>query len=76
MASEQSAESESSSHWEDGSAYNSVWPPEFQIDADVAAAMLVAGNGRGRLSDTGWAALDAAMESDTTEDNFDGPITY
>jgi len=44
--------------------------------ADVAAAMLVAGNGRGRLSDTGWAALDAAMESDTTEDNFDGPITY
>lgn len=31
--------------------------------ADVAAAMLVAGNGRGRLSDTGWEALDAAMES-------------
>lgn len=29
--------------------------------ADVAAAMLAAGNGRGRLSDTGWDALDAAM---------------
>ena len=37
MASEQSAESESSSHWEDGSAYNSLWPPEFQIDASVRA---------------------------------------
>ncbi|MBS4730631.1 hypothetical protein MSM1_20690 [Mycobacterium sp. SM1] len=34
--------------------------------ADVAAAMLVAGNGRGRLSDSGWDALDAAMESDDT----------
>lgn len=32
--------------------------------ADVAAAMLVAGNGRGRLSDAGWDALDAAMVSD------------
>jgi hypothetical protein len=32
--------------------------------ADVAAAMLVAGNGRGRLSDTGWEALDEAMVSD------------
>lgn len=30
--------------------------------ADVAAAMLVAGNGRGRLSDSGWGALGAAME--------------
>jgi hypothetical protein len=30
--------------------------------ADVAAAMLVAGNGRGRLSDSGWDALDAAMD--------------
>lgn len=29
--------------------------------ADVAAAMLVAGNGRGRLSDAGWDALDGAM---------------
>lgn len=29
--------------------------------ADVAAAMLVAGDGRGRLSDSGWEALDAAM---------------
>ena len=32
--------------------------------ADVAAAMLVAGNGRGRLSDAGWDALDAAMADD------------
>lgn len=30
--------------------------------ADMAAAMLAAGNGRGRLSDTGWDALDAAMD--------------
>ena len=30
--------------------------------ADVAAAMLAAGNGKGRLSDTGWQALDFAME--------------
>jgi hypothetical protein len=30
--------------------------------ADMAAAMLVAGNGKGRLSDTGWEALDAALE--------------
>ena len=29
--------------------------------ADVAAAMLVAGDGRGCLSDSGWEALDAAM---------------
>lgn len=33
--------------------------------ADVAAAMLVAGNGRGRLSDAGWDALDAALDADT-----------
>lgn len=32
--------------------------------ADIAAAMLVAGNGRGRLSDSGWDALDAAMAGD------------
>lgn len=43
--------------------------------ADVAAAMLVAGNGRGRLSDTGWEVLDAAMESDPTDENFRGPTT-
>jgi hypothetical protein len=33
--------------------------------ADVAAAMLVAGNGRGRLSDAGWDALDAALDGTT-----------
>lgn len=33
--------------------------------ADVAAAMLAAGNGKGRLSDAGWEALDAAMEANT-----------
>lgn len=43
--------------------------------ADVAAAMLVAGNGRGRLSDTGWDALDAAMADDETPDT-DGPIVH
>ncbi|WP_241474180.1 hypothetical protein [Mycolicibacterium neoaurum] len=32
--------------------------------ADVAAAMLVAGNGRGRLSESGWDALDAAMDAE------------
>jgi hypothetical protein len=36
--------------------------------ADVAAAMLVAGNGRGRLSDAGWDALDAAMADDAGPD--------
>jgi hypothetical protein len=45
--------------------------------ADVAAAMLAAGNGRGRLSDAGWEALDAAMEDDTAEDvDADSPIIY
>ena len=43
--------------------------------ADVAAAMLVAGNGRGRLCDAGWDALDAAMEGDTPVADYDGPIT-
>lgn len=33
--------------------------------ADVAAAMLVAGNGRGRLSDSGWDAIDAALVGET-----------
>ncbi|EUA38580.1 hypothetical protein I549_4408 [Mycobacterium avium subsp. avium 2285 (R)] len=41
-----------------------VFTPERNTLADVAAAMLVAGNGRGRLSDTGWDVLDAAMTSD------------
>jgi len=44
--------------------------------ADVAAAMLVAGNGRGRLSDSGWDALDAAMEGDTPEDDAYSPLIY
>ena len=43
--------------------------------ADVAAAMLVAGNGRGRLCDAGWDALDGAMEGDTPVADYDGPIT-
>ena len=42
--------------------------------ADVAAAMLVAGNGRGRLSDAGWDALDAAMADDDTD--TDGPVIH
>jgi hypothetical protein len=41
--------------------------------ADVAAAMLVAGNGRGRLSDAGWDALDAAMAEDPGP-NTDSPV--
>uniref|UniRef100_A0A5Q5BT31 Uncharacterized protein n=2 Tax=unclassified Mycobacterium TaxID=2642494 RepID=A0A5Q5BT31_MYCSS len=41
--------------------------------ADVAAAMLVAGNGRGRLSDAGWDALDAAMATEETPDT-DHPV--
>lgn len=44
--------------------------------ADVAAAMLVAGNGRGRLSDAGWDALDAAMVGDTLEADADGPVIH
>ena len=43
--------------------------------ADVAAAMLVAGNGRGRLSDAGWDALDAAMADDKDPD-ANGPIIH
>lgn len=43
--------------------------------ADVAAAMLVAGNGRGRLSDSGWEALDAAMDADPTPDT-DAPVIH
>lgn len=44
--------------------------------ADVAAAMLAAGNGRGRLSDAGWDALDAAMASDNESPDTDSPIIY
>jgi hypothetical protein len=43
--------------------------------ADVAAAMLVAGNGRGRLSDAGWDALDAAMADDAGPD-ADSPVIH
>ncbi len=39
--------------------------------ADIAAAMLAAGNGKGRLSDTGWEALDAAMEGDSDDPDAD-----
>ncbi|MCH9731950.1 MAG: hypothetical protein K0U84_20125 [Actinomycetia bacterium] len=40
--------------------------------ADVAAAMLAAGNGKGRLSDTGWEALDAAMAARDARPGPDG----
>ena len=43
--------------------------------ADVAAAMLVAGNGRGRLSDAGWDALDAAMAVDPDPDT-NSPVIH
>lgn len=43
--------------------------------ADVAAAMLVAGNGRGRLSDSGWDALDAAMDAEPAPDT-DSPVIH
>ena len=43
--------------------------------ADVAAAMLVAGNGRGRLSDAGWDALDAGMADDAGPDT-DSPVIH
>lgn len=43
--------------------------------ADVAAAMLAAGNGRGRLSDTGWDALDAAMAGGETT-GTDNPVVH
>ena len=43
--------------------------------ADVAAAMLVAGNGRGRLSDAGWDALDAGMADDPGPDT-DSPVIH
>jgi hypothetical protein len=44
--------------------------------ADVAAAMLVAGNGRGRLSDAGWDALDAATASEPAGPDTDSSIIY
>ncbi len=43
--------------------------------ADVAAAMLVAGNGRGRLSDTGWDVLDAAM-AERPGPETDSPVVH
>lgn len=36
--------------------------------ADIAAAMLAAGNGKGRLSDSGWEALDAAMDNSSDDE--------
>lgn len=44
--------------------------------ADVAAAMLVAGNGRGRLSDAGWDALDAAMAGDESGPDTNSPVIH
>jgi hypothetical protein len=52
-----------------------VFTAKRDTAADVAAAMLVAGNGRGRLSDAGWDALDAAMTDEPTLDP-DRPIIY
>jgi hypothetical protein len=56
----------------DSSAANPHWLRSF---ADVAAAMLVAGNGRGRLSDAGWDALDAAMADDAGP-GTDSPVIH
>lgn len=44
-----------------------VFSPSRDTLADLAAAMLAAGNGKGRLCDTGWEALDAAMEADSAD---------
>lgn len=52
-----------------------VFTPGRDTAADVAAAMLVAGNGRGRLSDAGWDALDAAM-TDQPEHGPDSPVIH
>ncbi|AGB27333.1 hypothetical protein Mycsm_07239 (plasmid) [Mycobacterium sp. JS623] len=52
-----------------------VFTPGRDTAADVAAAMLVAGNGRGRLSDAGWDALDAAM-TDQPERGPDSPAIH
>lgn len=46
-----------------------VFSPGRDTLADVAAAMLATGAGRGRLSDSGWDALSAALG----EDAPDGP---
>ena len=53
-----------------------VFTPTRDTLADVAAAMLVAGNGRGRLSDSGWDALDAAMADEDADTDTDGPIIH
>jgi hypothetical protein len=53
-----------------------VFTTNRDTPADVAAAMLVAGNGRGRLSDTGWDALDAAAMADDETPDTDGPIVH
>ncbi|GAT07714.1 hypothetical protein H7I77_09815 [Mycolicibacterium novocastrense] len=37
--------------------------------ADVAAAMLVVGNGRGQLSDRGWDALHATLAEEDGDDS-------
>src|SRR6478672_1883564 len=52
-----------------------VFTDSRDVLADVAAAMLVAGNGRGRLSDAGWNALDAAMADDAGPDT-DSPVIH
>ena len=53
-----------------------VFTPTRDTLADVAAAMLVAGNGRGRLSDSGWDALDAPMADEDADTDTDGPIIH
>lgn len=45
--------------------------------ADIAAAMLAVGNGRGRLSDTGWDALTTALGEDRIgEADPDGQVIH
>jgi hypothetical protein len=49
-----------------------VFSPGRDTLADVAAAMLATGGGRGRLSDSGWDALAVALG----EDASDGPVIH
>lgn len=45
--------------------------------ADVAAALLATGAGRGRLSDNGWEALTAALGEDRLGDSAaDSPVIH
>ncbi|MGD9622257.1 MAG: hypothetical protein AB7G47_19710 [Mycolicibacterium sp.] len=44
--------------------------------ADVAAAMMAAGNGRGELSERGWQILDTALDGGRVDDDAGAGVVY